>query len=857
SGAGTITKKGTGTTLLSGSNSFTTALSIEGGLLAVASDLALGNAANGVTFRNGSGKLASDAAGVVIPRSMTVESGATGGFAAVDATDSLEVTGVVSGAGGIEIGGNGLVRLAAANTYAGNTTVTSGILNVAAAGATSSGSVSVTGGVLAGTGSVSGAVSVSTGAAVRAGAITTTGTSVGTLSTGSLTLAGGSTLYTEFTNATTYDKLVVTGNVATSGASTSNPVLVDLRLENSAAKWTSLGTYNLIQYSGTFTGAPNSLFKVSPSSIQAGLTYTFAASGGFVTLTISGAAPSEWNTDANGNWSLAGNWANGIPNGVGVNTRFGTVITSPRVVTVDSARTVGSIQFNNANSYTLAGTSVLTLDASTGNTNIETLNGSHTLSTPLTLVDTLDVVMASGASTLTLSGNITGAGGIRHLTTGTVVLGGTNTFGGDVTFTGGSLRFKNGSLGNGHLLLADTSLLWETGNTQDISNRAVGIDGESVTFNTNGNNVTLANAIGSFGTGALVKAGEGKLTLVQDPTYNGGTTISGGVLELGNGGSTGQLQGNIVNNAELSVRFEDNTALTNVISGTGGLVHRGTGLLVLASQNTHSGPTSVAVATGRLLLGDSLSLQNSTVTLDFAGGKVEFGTLMAATFGGLTGSKSLALQNDTSAAVALTIGQNGQDTEYLGTLSGPGSLVKTGAGISLISGVNNYAGSTTVSGGSLDVTYGGEIHGAGVIVNGTGKLVVSGGAVATTTGAFGVNSGGLQLLDGTATFSGAVTANGSNGSSASAPLVIAGGTLTAPSINLGRTGLNVTNEPTEAPANTNLHILGGQVNVTGNLDIGTTAQSNSSVVTRVDFGGLTVGGVTTIAINNGGRWSML
>lgn len=856
-GAGNIIKKGTGNTTLNGLNTFTVGAFIEGGMLVVNADTGLGNAANGVTFQNGSGKLASDSAGVVTARAMTVAAGATGGFAAIEATDSIEIGGTVSGAGSIAIGGSGLVRLAAANSYAGTTTVASGILDVGVAGATSGGSVTVSGGVLGGTGSVTGAVSVATGAAVRAGAITTTGTSAGTLSTGALTLAGGSTLYTEFASSSNFDKLVVTGNVATTGASVANPVLVDLRLENSVAKWTSLGTYNLIQYSGTFTGNANDLFEVSPASVQSGLTYTFAATGGFVTLTISGAAPSEWNTDANGNWSLAGNWVNGIPNSIGATARFGTIISAPRTVNLDSARTVGALQFNNANSYTISGASILTLNATTGNAGIEVLSGSHGILSPLALTDSLNITLASAGNTLNLAGNITGAGGINNATTGSVILRGSNTFSGGINFTGGNLRFESGALGSGPLTLSDTTLVWDDGNTENISTRTVNLNGTSVTLDTNGNNVLLTNSIGNGGSASLIKAGEGKLTLAADPVYSDLTTINGGTLELGNGGTTGYVTGNIVNNAELSVKLATDSTFSNPVSGTGSFIHSGSGLLTVTAQNTFSGFTSITAPTATLMLGDGLSLQNSTLSYFSFGGNLSFGPLTAVTLGGLAEDKGLVLQNSEPAAVALTIGNNNQSTFYTGALTGPGSLTKVGTGFTDLAGVNTYTGSTTVSGGSLTVVTGGEIHGAGVTVNGTGTMAVSGGILTTTTGVFGVNSGGFLMSDGSATFTGAVTANGSNGSSVSAPMLISGGTFSAPSINLGRTGQNIQNEPLEAPVNTNLYISGGSVSLSGNLDIGTTAASNSTVVTRVDSGSLSVAGVTTVAINNGGRWSIL
>ena len=43
----------------------------------------------------------------------------------------------------------------------------------------------------------------------------------------------------------------------------------------------------------------------------------------------------NWNVDAGGNWSAAGNWTSGPPNAVNASVMFGSAITGPRTITVD------------------------------------------------------------------------------------------------------------------------------------------------------------------------------------------------------------------------------------------------------------------------------------------------------------------------------------------------------------------------------------------------------------------------------------------------------------------------------------------------------------------------------------------
>jgi hypothetical protein len=126
-------------------------------------------------------------------------------------------------------------------------------------------------------------------------------------------------------------------------------------------------------------------------------------------LSVVGPTASTWNADANGNWSLASNWTGGEPNAVGVAADFLGAITAARTITVDGPKTVGSLTFNNAQSYTLAGPGPLTINSNVAAT-INVTSGSHTISAPLSIAAG-KTVTTSGAGTLSINGMQThGAG---------------------------------------------------------------------------------------------------------------------------------------------------------------------------------------------------------------------------------------------------------------------------------------------------------------------------------------------------------------------------------------------------------------------------------------------------------------
>jgi hypothetical protein len=181
---------------------------------------------------------------------------------------------------------------------------------------------------------------------------------------------------------------------------------------------------------------------------------------GNVQLTYDAVAPaaSTWNVDADGNWSVAGNWLGGVPSGEGAVANFATVITAPRTVTVDSPQTVGAMNFASPISYTIGGTSTLTLDSSAGPAAINVTDGSHTISAPIAMNDNLVVNSTPGSLS------------VRHLRRAASATAG-------LTLSAGTLRvLANGTPNDPAGTSVVSSLAITPGAVLDLTNNSAVID---------------------------------------------------------------------------------------------------------------------------------------------------------------------------------------------------------------------------------------------------------------------------------------------------------------------------------------------------------------------------------------------
>ena len=194
-----------------------------------------------------------------------------------------------------------------------------------------------------------------------------------------------------------------------------------------------------------------------------------------------------WTSATGASWATPTSWINNtLPNGPGTKAFFTNAIATPQVVTLDENTTVGSIQFNNAQAYTIAqgtGGGALILDNAGVAAGITDTLGDNTVMAPITLTNFgLTTNVASATRTLTLSGAISGSGGITATGSGTLVLSGSNSYTGLNTFTGRTVSISSDSnLGavpaspTTNLTLGNSVLLFASVSTTVSANRLISL----------------------------------------------------------------------------------------------------------------------------------------------------------------------------------------------------------------------------------------------------------------------------------------------------------------------------------------------------------------------------------------------
>jgi len=384
----------------------------------------------------------------------------------------------------------------------------------------------------------------------------------------------------------------------------------------------------------------------------------------------------------------------------------------------------------------------------------------------------LESIAASGEREIALSG-VNTYSGITYIGSGTVIANSTTALSPNSAFqvnTGATLTLSGFS--NTIASLADGSAgggIVQNGAASGTATLTInGANGVNTSFSGvlqdgggGGGGLTLSEGLNApvpvIVQLAIVKDGSGTLILSGTNTYTGGTTISGGFLQLGNGGSaTGSIVGNVLDNANFAIYHSDAFVFGGVISGSGAFQQIGTGTTTLTAANTYTGLTTVSF--GTLTISGTGSI-TSNVTNN-------------ATFnnaGTVTGS----VNNNVIATNTGTI-TNGVTNNFWFYANGGavnGAIVNNTGGIFNVGGTVTSNGTFTNAGGALSVGTTGAYTLQGLLTN-SGLIVVAnggqltdtvGGITNTSTGTISVLAGGTVKDDlnnaGAVTNSGAYLAN--------------------------------------------------------------------------------------------------
>jgi autotransporter-associated beta strand protein len=229
--------------------------------------------------------------------------------------------------------------------------------------------------------------------------------------------------------------------------------------------------------------------------------------------------PEAWAQSGGGTWTAAADWNNfHIPDGIGGTATFGTAASGPFNITLDANHTVSAVVFSTTNAYNISAgnlsTNTLILDANGSTATITNTSGNNTISAPMQLNSDTSVMVAGSASTLTLNGSVSGAGGVILSGAGTLVLGASNSYAGQTTINSGVMTvIANGALPGGGAVTNNSRL-----------------------------NINAVEQIGALtGTGFLHVGAVGTLSIAPSSPTSTQNTLSvsaGGLLNLNNNSLT-------------------------------------------------------------------------------------------------------------------------------------------------------------------------------------------------------------------------------------------------------------------------------------------------------------------------------
>ncbi|WP_155628337.1 autotransporter domain-containing protein, partial [Burkholderia multivorans] len=519
---GSLTLSGTGTETLTGTNTYTGGTNLTGGgTLIAGSSSALGTGA--LNTSGAGGTLAASTSGTTLGNAVNLGSGST---LTVGGTNSLGLSGPISGSGTLALTGPSTTTLSGANSYSGGTLVTGGGTLVAGTPtALGSGTLSVggSGGTLgtsvAGT-TLGNAVNLGTGSTLTVGGANNLGLSGPISGGGNLAVNGPSTTTLSGANTYTGNTTIGTGSTLAVGGNGSLSAASALTLAGNGATL-DVGGATTPQTASALSGTAGSTVNLG------GNTLTVAGpAGGVFGGTIAGS----------GGFAVQGG---GTQTLTGANTYTGgTTIGSGSTLALSGAGSLAP-----TSPVTLAGSgATLNLAGSAAPQSIGALSGTtgsnvNLGSTPLTV---------NTAGTGTFAGTLSGTAPLTLAGTGAQVLSGTNTLSGPTNVTGGTLAVT-GSLANSPVTVGNGATVTGTGTIGGL-------------------------VVSGGGTASVLQLGQ-PLKVAGNATFQPGSTLQVGATPQQSGGldvtGSAALNGGTVQVVAATGQYQPGKLYTIVNAGAG------------------------------------------------------------------------------------------------------------------------------------------------------------------------------------------------------------------------------------------------------------------------------------------------
>jgi autotransporter-associated beta strand protein len=819
-GSGRLEKIGSGTLTLSGASDYSGGTTISAGIVATASEHALG-----------SGQVSLTGIGAKLDLNASLVIGGLVGSAGTVQLDNFTLTidqdaassydGIVTGTGRLVKDGSGTLSLSGTNTYSGGTLIAAGEIKVMSATALGTGSVVLDDGkLILGTNLSVGGISLlandSTGKVDLNGKILTMtgGTYAAPITGDGKVLVNSSTAIVTLTGASDYTRTteisagtVNLGNAAALGNSLVKMTAGTMKLLTAAQVAFSSDTTN----KGSVANNGYELGLFADDNVDA-TTYN-AYCGGIISGT--GALRKTGKDTV----TLAG-----------INTYTGATIIDAGTLVAKNAAALGK-------GALVVNGGMLDLDAALTVSSLSGLGGSIKMDYALTVNQLTDGIFA---------GSFTGIGKLTKAGIAKLTLTGTSTY------TGGTL-IQAGTLETDDVAALGTGAVSITGGVLEVDSDLgiASLSGTAGKIQLNDALTVTQSVTGIFagtiaGTGGLVKSGSGALTLSGASTYTGGTTLNagtlftaksnslgigpltlnGGILDLnaaltvgGLSGSTGTVK---LDTFGLTVNQAVDTEFAGTIIGTGMVVKQGVGRLALNKANSYTGGSTITG--GALVVGNAAALGTGKVavnggTLELALGVVgESDAAGVMTIGSLSGTGGMIQLSNDSLRLNQTVAGS-----YAGSISGTGGLTKLGTAALALSGASDYSGGTTLQAGTLTTK--------NLMALGTGSVAITGGTLAMDAslaiGTLAGTGGSIRVANSTG---GAVNLTIDQTVAGAYGGTIVGTNLNSQIIKIGSEKLTLTNVTTSNTYAGKVIVQEGELEVKGNLKTANFTASAGSVL---------------------------